>query len=169
MMINFKVFTTGGSIDKFYSTQTSEFEIGDPQIHAILDQANVAVDYEIEPLIKKDSLQLTDRDRDEIHDMVKSDPHRRILITHGTDTMIDTALALLDIPGKVIVITGAMQPAAFRETDAHFNIGSAVIALQTLPEGVYVVMNGRVLDPRLSKKNQQMDRFEELSGVVKHD
>ncbi len=160
--MNIKVFTTGGSIDKFYSTQTSEFEIGDPRIPEILDQANVADDYEIETLIKKDSLQLTDRDRDEIHDMVKSDPHRRILITHGTDTMIDTALALLDIPGKVIVITGAMQPAAFRETDAHFNIGSAVIALQTLPEGVYVVMNGRVFDPRLSKKNQQMNRFEEL-------
>ena len=162
MTMNIKVFTTGGSIDKFYSTQTSEFEIGDPRIPEILDQANVAVDYEIETLIKKDSLQLTDRDRDEIHDMVKSDPHRRILITHGTDTMIDTALALLDIPGKVIVITGAMQQAAFRETDAHFNIGSAVIALQTLPEGVYVVMNGRVFDPRLSKKNQPMNRFEEL-------
>lgn len=162
MTMNFKVFTTGGSIDKFYSTQTSEFEIGDPRIPEILDQANVAVDYEIETLIKKDSLQLTDHDRDEIHDIVKSDPHRRILITHGTDTMIDTALALLDIPGKVIVFTGAMQPAAFRETDAHFNIGCAVIAMQTLPEGVYVVMNGRVFDPRHSEKNQQMDRFEEL-------
>lgn len=160
--MNIKIYTTGGSIDKYYSTLTSDFEVGDPQIRAILDQANVDVDFEIESLLKKDSLQLTDRDRVDIHDKLISDPHHHILITHGTDTMIDTALSLLDIAGKVIVITGAMQPAAFRETDAHFNIGSAVIALQTLTEGVYIVMNGRVFDPRSSKKNLQTDRFEEL-------
>lgn len=160
--MNIKIYTTGGSIDKYYSTLTSDFEVGDPQIRAILDQANVDVDFEIESLLKKDSLQLTDRDRVDIHDKLISDPHHHILITHGTDTMIDTALSLLDIAGKVIVITGAMQPAAFHETDAHFNIGSAVIALQTLTEGVYIVMNGRVFDPRSSKKNLQTDRFEEL-------
>ncbi len=162
MTINIKIYTTGGSIDKNYSTQTSDFDVGDPQIRSILDQASVAVDYEVESLMMKDSLQLTDRDRVVIHDKIKHDPHHRILITHGTDTMITTGLSLLDIPGKVIVITGAMQPAVFRETDAHFNIGCAIIALQTLPEGVYIVMNGRVYDPRHSKKNLQMDRFEEL-------
>jgi L-asparaginase len=162
MTVNIKIITTGGSIDKYYSTQTSDFEVGDPQIRAILDQANVAVDYEVESLIKKDSLQLTDCDRVVIHDKVKNDPHHRILITHGTDTMVDTALSLLDIPGKVIVITGAMHPAAFRDTDAHFNVGCAIIALQTLTEGIYIVMNGRVYDPRHSKKNLQRDRFEEL-------
>ena len=162
MTINIKIYTTGGSIDKYYSTQTSDFDVGDPQIRAILDQANVAVDYEVESLMKKDSLQLTDRDRVVIHDKVKNDPHHCILITHGTDTMIETGLSLLDIPGKVIVITGAMQPAVFRETDAHFNIGCAIIALQTLTEGIYIVMNGRVYDPRHNKKNLQMNRFEEL-------
>ncbi len=162
MTTNIKIYTTGGSIDKYYSTLTSEFEVGDPQILPILDQANVDVEYEIESIFKKDSLQLTDRDRSIIHDKIQGDPHHRILITHGTDTMVDTALSLLDIPGKVIVITGAMQPATFRETDAQFNIGCAVIALQTLAEGVYIVMNGRVFDPRFSKKNLHMDRFEEL-------
>jgi len=162
MTTNIKIYTTGGSIDKYYSTLTSEFEVGDPQIRAILDQANVDVDYEIDSLFKKDSLQLKDRDRALIHDKIQGDPHHRIIITHGTDTMVETALSLIDIPGKIIVITGAMQPAAFRETDAHFNIGCAVIALQTLTEGVYIVMNGRVFDPRFSKKNQQKDRFEEL-------
>ena len=161
MTVNIKIITTGGSIDKYYSTQTSDFEVGDPQIRAILDQANVAVDYEVESLIKKDSLQLTDRDRVVIHDKVKNDPHHRILITHGTDTMIETGLSLLDIPGKVIVITGAMQPAVFRETDAHFNIGCAFIALQTLSEGVYIVMNGRLFDPFKTRKSVEMDRFEE--------
>jgi len=162
MTTNIKIYTTGGSIDKYYSTLTSEFVVGAPQIRAILDQSNVDVGYDIDSLFKKDSLKLTDRDRIVIHDKIQGDPHNRIIITHGTDTMIDTALSLLDIPGKVIVITGAMQPAAFRETDAHFNIGCAVIALQTLTEGVYIVMNGRVLDPRFSKKNLQKDRFEEL-------
>ena len=162
MTTNIKIYTTGGSIDKYYSSITSEFEVGDPQIRAILDQANVDVDYEIDSLFKKDSLQLTDRDRALIHDKIQGDPHNRIIITHGTDTMVETALSLIDIPGKIIIITGAMQPAAFRETDAHFNIGCAVIALQTLTEGVYIVMNGRVLDPRFSKKNLQKDRFEEL-------
>jgi L-asparaginase len=75
--------------------------------------------------------------------------------------MVQTARLLGRVPGKVIVLTGAMQPAAFKRTDAAFNVGCAVIAVQTLPEGVYVVMNGRVLDPRTTEKNCALDRFEE--------
>ena len=157
-----KIFTTGGSIDKFYSTQESTFAVGEPQAKSIMQEANVHLDYEIESLLKKDSLEITAEDRRMIFERVQSDPHRHVVITHGTDTMIQTAQRLRAIPGKVIVLTGAMQPAAFKKTDAAFNVGCAVIAAQTLPEGVYVVMNGRVFDPDQACKNLALDRFEEV-------
>ncbi|MEW5872546.1 MAG: asparaginase domain-containing protein [Chloroflexota bacterium] len=158
-----KVFTTGGSIDKAYSTQSSSFEVGEPQVASILCDANAAFEYEIEPLLRKDSLEITPAERAALVDRVRSDPHHYILITHGTDSMIATGLALADIPGKVIVLTGAMQPAEFRHTDAHFNLGGAITALQTLPEGVYIVMNGQVFDPQYAKKNLAQNRFETRS------
>ena len=157
-----KIFTTGGSIDKFYSTQESTFVVGEPQAERILQEANVHLDYEVESLLKKDSLEITAEDRRTIIERVRTDPHRHVVITHGTDTMIQTAQRLRAIPGKVIVLTGAMQPAAFRQTDAAFNVGCAVIAAQILPEGVYVVMNGRVFDPDKAYKNLALDRFEEV-------
>ena len=156
-----KIFTTGGSIDKYYSTQESSFIVGEPQIAHILEQANVNFDFEIEVLNRKDSLDITDQDRQHLFERVRSDPHPLILITHGTDSMLETARTLSEIPNKVIVLTGAMQPAAFKKTDAAFNVGCAILALQTLPEGVYVVMNGRVYDPKRARKNTAIDRFEE--------
>lgn len=164
-----KIFTAGGSIDKLYSTSASNFVVGEPQVEVILDEANASIQYEIESLVKKDSLDLREEDRQMIAEKVRSAPESHILITHGTDTMVATARALLDIPGKVIVLTGAMQPAAFKTSDAAFNIGCAVVALQTLPEGVYLVMNGLVFDPRRTRKNLDLDRFEvtgELPGVT---
>ena len=160
-----KIFTTGGSIDKFYSTQESTFVVGEPQIGNILQEANVTLDFEVESLLKKDSLDITDDDRRMIFEKVKSDPHRHIVITHGTDTMIVTARMLAQIPDKVIVLTGAMQPAAFKKTDAACNVGCAIIAAQTLPNGVYVVMNGRVFDPHKAVKNLEVGRFEETQGA----
>lgn len=156
-----KIFTTGGSIDKHYATQSSSFEVGEPQAAAILQAGNVTLEYEVEPLLRKDSLEITPADRQQILARVRAEASRHILITHGTDTMVETARLLQGLPGKVIVLTGAMQPAAFRQTDAHFNLGGAVIALQTLPEGVYIVMNGRVFDPLKTSKNVSQNRFEE--------
>ena len=157
-----KIFTTGGSIDKGYSTVESDFVVAEPQIASILQEANVALEYEVEPLLRKDSLEITDHDRQLIAARVAADPGRRIIITHGTDTIVETALWLVAIRGKVIVLTGAMQPAAFRRTDAAFNVGCAILAVQTLPDGVYVVMNGRVFDPRRARKNLELDRFEKV-------
>ena len=156
-----KIFTTGGSIDKVYSTQESSFVVGEPQVEHVLSAANLVVDFEIEPLFRKDSLEITDQDRQVIYQKVKDDPHHRILITHGTDTMALTAMQLAKIPGKVIVLTGAMQPAAFKYSDAAFNLGCAFLAVQILNEGVYLVMNGRVFDPQETEKNLTLDRFEE--------
>ena len=155
-----KIFTTGGSIDKLYSTRTSNFMVGDPQIGSVLQESRVSVAFEIEPLFQKDSLEITEADRLTIFLKVQADPHRHIIITHGTDTMILTGKMLCEIPGKVIVLTGAMQPAAFKVTDAAFNIGGAIIAAQTLSEGVYIVMNGQVFDPFHVRKNLEHNQFE---------
>ncbi|MDZ7392619.1 MAG: asparaginase domain-containing protein [candidate division KSB1 bacterium] len=163
-MARIKILTTGGTIDKIYFDRKSEFQVGDPQIAEVLSEANVVVDYEIQQLMRKDSLDMTDEDRRLIRQAVESDTaHRHFLITHGTDTMIDTARTLQGIPGKVIVLTGAMQPARFRLTDAVFNIGCAFMAVQTLPPGVYIVMNGRVFYPDNTVKNVPLNRFEEVT------
>ena len=155
-----KIFTTGGSLDKGYSTRESAFRVMDPQVGQILQEANVGVDYEIEPLLRKDSLEITEEDRKLIVERVRADPSRHILITHGTDTMALTGQRLSGIPGKTIVLTGAMQPAAFMVSDAVFNIGFALAALQTLPPGVYLAMNGRIFDSHDVRKNAELDRFE---------
>ena len=157
-----KIITTGGTIDKIYFDQKSEFQIGDPQIAEVLKGANVTLDYEICSLLRKDSLDLTDEDRKLIHDTVRDDGSRLFVITHGTDTMIRTARALQDIPGKVMVLTGAMQPARFRMTDAVFNIACAVTAVQLLSDGVYIAMNGKIFQPEKARKNVEMNRFEDL-------
>ena len=156
-----KIFTTGGSLDKGYSTKESAFVVQEPRIEEILAEANVTFEYEIESLFRKDSLEIAKSDRERIVEAVKDEPCERILITHGTDTMVETGQRLSSIQGKTIVITGAMQPASFKRTDAHFNIGFALAVLQTLPDGVYIAMNGSVFDPHDVGKNMELDRFED--------
>lgn len=157
-----KIFTTGGSIDKYYSTKESDFIVGDSTIEKILSESNVTIDYEVESLIKKDSLDLDDGDRRLIFEKVNAEPNRHIVITHGTDTIIQTAQVLTQITEKVIVLTGAMQPSAFKVSDAPFNIGGAILLVQLLPPGVYITMNGRIFNPQEAVKNLEMDRFEEI-------
>ena len=159
-----KIITTGGSIDKHYSLHSSQFEVGPPQVEAILREANITFEYEIEQILAKDSLEIEEDERRRIVERVRNDPHPRILITHGTDTMVLTGQALAGIPDKVIVLTGSMQPAAFKQSDAAFNIGFAVAALQTLPVGVHIAMNGRIFDPQRARKNLELERFESLDG-----
>ncbi len=156
-----KIFATGGSIDKKYSTKASDFVVGEPVIEAVLQEVNATLDYEMESLLRKDSLEITEADRYMLLGKVQATSQQHIIITHGTDTIIQTAKTLNVVPDKVIVLTGAMQPAAFKQTDAIFNIGCAIIAVQTLSPGVYVVMNGRIFNPQQSHKNLEADRFEE--------
>ncbi len=157
-----EIFTTGGTIDKVYFDAKSSFEVGEPQIESVLHEANLVIDYKVTSLLRKDSLELTDEDRALIRMAVLDSPADRIVITHGTDTMINTALALEAIPGKTIVLTGAMQPARFRLTDAVFNIASAMMAAQTLSEGVYIAMNGRIFNPHWTRKNVELNQFEDI-------
>ncbi len=156
-----KFLTTGGTIDKVYFDAKSEFQVGPPQVLEVIKEANVTFEFEIESILQKDSLDMTEADRQLVRRRVEADSCDRIVVTHGTDTMVETARALAGIPGKTIVLTGSMQPARFRSTDAVFNIGTAIGAVQSLPHGVYIAMNGRLFDPRRTRKNREKNCFEE--------
>ena len=156
-----KILTTGGTIDKIYFDANSEFQVGDSPLRECLVEANVTFEYSIESLLKKDSLEMTDEDRRYIRCAVEEAAQDKILLTHGTDTMAATAGALAGIPGKTIVLTGAMQPARLRFTDAIFNIGYAIAAVQLLGEGVYIAMNGQVFAATNVRKNLAAQRFEQ--------
>lgn len=162
-----QIFSTGGTIDKIYFDANSEFEVGEPQIEAVFREARVTFEFGVESLMRKDSLEITDTDRAAIRSAVESCPHRFILITHGTDTMTDTAAVLEDIAArdeKVVVLTGAMAPVRFRHSDAEFNIGCAVGALSSRPPGVYIAMSGHVFESGKVCKNREAGRFERIEG-----
>jgi len=156
-----RIFTTGGTIDKVYFDAKSEFEIGEPLIGAILSEAQVEFNFEVVSLMRKDSLELTDDDRRQIRDAVEGAEESRVVITHGTDTMSVTAEALMGVKEKTIVLVGALNPARFRSSDAIFNIGLAMGAVQAMPAGVYIAMNGRIFSGGQVKKNRAANRFEE--------
>jgi len=156
------IFTTGGTIDKIYFDMKSEFQVGEPQIEELLHEANISFDYEISSILRKDSLELTEEDRRLIVEKILSYPNQRILVIHGTDTMVETAKRLESLSGKTIVLTGSMQPARFRGSDAVFNIGYAIAAVQLLSPGVYIAMNGQIFYPYKSRKNVELNKFESI-------
>ena len=157
-----RIFTTGGTIDKVYFDANNVYEVGDPQIAEVLARSDVTFEFTIDKLCQKDSLELTEADLTKIHAAVVAAKERRILVTHGTDTMSRTADRLRDIQDKVIVLTGASEPARFHNSNAIFNIGCATAAVQILPDGAYIVMNGRVFDAGRVRKNPETRKFEKL-------
>ena len=160
MFIRF--ITTGGTIDKIYFDALSQFEVGDSVVKHILTDGLVECEYDVTPLLQKDSLEMTDEDREKLHELIAGDDSTRFVITHGTDTMPQTADALADLSGKTIVLTGALTPARFRTTDAVFNVGMAVAAAQVCEPGVYIAMNGQVFPAGGVCKNREENRFEKL-------
>lgn len=158
MFIRF--ITTGGTIDKIYFDDLSQFEVGDSQIKHILTEGLVQFDYDVVSLFQKDSLDMTDDDRQVLRDYIANDDGSRYVVTHGTDTMPQTAEALLGLDTKTIVLTGALTPARFRTTDAVFNVGMAVAAVQTSAPGVYIAMSGQVFTAGKVRKNRAANRFE---------
>ncbi|MBF0199797.1 MAG: asparaginase [Desulfamplus sp.] len=160
-----KFFAVGGTIDKVYFDALSTYQVGPPGIESIIRDARVNFDYEVVSLVKKDSLDMTPQDRELILDAVQKEESRHIVITHGTDTMVETAMVLKRIKGKVIVLTGAMEPACFKSSDAAFNLGSAVASVQTLPNGVYLAISGRVFDPAGVKKDRNRKQFVDVSST----
>ncbi|MCD9005549.1 asparaginase domain-containing protein [Luteimonas sp. XNQY3] len=157
------IVTTGGTIDKIYFDDKSDFQVGDPQIGRMLEELGVAFRFRVIPIIRKDSLHITDEDRELVRATIAAQPARHVLLTHGTDSMVETAKVLSSIADKTIVLTGALSPARFRGSDAEFNIGTAVGAVQSKPPGVYVAMNGRIWDPLKVRKNVDANRFEPLA------
>jgi L-asparaginase len=156
-----KIFSVGGTIDKVYFDKLSEYQVGFPNVRDILGGLPIAFEYEIESLLRKDSLDMDDADRQLVRARVAAENCPKIILTHGTDTMIETAKRLSDIHGKCIVLTGAMEPAQFKSSDAVFNVGVAVGAVSALNAGVYLAMNGRIFDPFKCRKNRARGIFED--------
>ncbi len=154
---------TGGTIDKDYPRPTKgyAFEIGDAALVRILEKANPQFEFEVLPLLKKDSLDMADKDRERIYEACMKADSDRIIITHGTDTIIETAEKLSRIENKVIVLTGATRPERFSDSDAAFNVGTAVGAVNVLEPGVYIAMNGRIYAWDCVKRDPRTGRFAE--------
>lgn len=153
------IVTTGGTIDKAYFDALSAYHVGDSQVAKLLDIAQVTQPYRIVELLRKDSLELTDEDRATLRETIAALDTTRVVVTHGTDTMAQSAKALGSVTGKTIVLTGALAPARFAESDAPFNLGMAFAAAQSLPPGVYITMNGRVIRGDKARKDRAQARF----------
>ena len=164
MFIRF--ITTGGTIDKIYFDAMSQFEVGESPISNILTEGLVSFDYDVVSMFQKDSLEITDDDRQDLKDFIEQDDAGNYVITHGTDTMADTATMLSSIPGKTMVLTGSLSPARFKTTDAVFNIGMAVAAVQSVQSGVYIAMNGQVFAAGEAVKNRSENRFEKVDSTT---
>jgi L-asparaginase len=160
MFIRF--LTTGGTIDKIYFDALGEYEVGESLVQHILGEGLAQFDFDVVSLFRKDSLEITADDRQKIRTAIEDDSNSLFVVTHGTDTMVETAEALVGIAGKTIVLTGALSPARFRSTDAVFNIGLAVGAVQSLAPGVYIAMSGRVFQAGKVRKNRSRNRFEPI-------
>lgn len=156
------VVTTGGTIDKLYFDSLSEYQVGESVVRKLLAIANVKFPFDVVEALRKDSLELTDEDRDELFRCVAGLKSSRVVITHGTDTMTKTAARLGSIKAKTIVLTGALTPARFTESDAPFNLGMAFAVAQTAPEGVFIVMNGEVFPADAVRKDREAGRFVRL-------
>jgi len=159
-----KIYAVGGTIDKVYFDGKGQYQIGDPEIGKILEEGLVNIPYSITSICQKDSLDMTEEDREEIYKAIEQDDYRLFVLTHGTDTMVDTAKKLQTIKGKTIVLTGSMKPAKFKTSDATFNVGFALAAVQSLPEGVYIGMGGQIFHPDNTRKNREKSRFETLTS-----
>ncbi|MEO1653959.1 MAG: asparaginase domain-containing protein, partial [Bacteroidota bacterium] len=152
---------TGGTIDKDYprSSKGWAFEIGEAASLRILKKLNPSFDYELVSLLKKDSLEISEADRKMLLEYCQKSPYQYIVITHGTDTLIETALFLKNISEKTVVLTGAMRPEQFSNSDAPIQLGIAIGGVQSLPPGVYVAMHGRIASPQQMQRDVQSGKF----------
>jgi L-asparaginase len=158
-MLKIKIFSVGGTIDKIYFDAKSSYEVGPPNISRLLSELCLNIDYSVTSLFQKDSLDMDDADRKIIFDKVRDADEEKIIITHGTDTMVNTAKFLSKIRNKTVVLTGALQPALFKNSDAVFNIGCAIAAVQTAPTNVYIAMNGQIFTYDNVIKDSVNNRF----------
>ncbi len=154
---------TGGTIDKDYpkARKGYAFEIGEAAVKRILQRVNPNFDFEIICLLRKDSLDITEEDRIKIYETCRKADSDKIVVTHGTDTIIATARKLAKIKNKAIVLTGAVRPEKFLDSDAPFNVGTAIGAINFLRDGVYIAMNGRVYPWNKVRRDTETGQFAE--------
>jgi len=159
-----RILITGGTFDKAYNELTGKLYFQDSHLPEMLKLGRCNLELEVRTLMMIDSLDMTDDDRRIILEHCRNSEERRIVITHGTDTMVTTAKMLAGhVPGKTIVLTGAMVPYKFGSSDGLFNLGSALAFAQTLSAGVYVAMNGRCYEWNRVRKNRETGTFEETA------
>lgn len=158
-----RIFITGGTFDKEYNELTGELYFKDTHMADLLEMGRNKIQTEIRTLMMVDSQQMTDEDRDLIAYQCNQCDENKIVITHGTDTMSDTAKVLAQkVMNKTVILTGAMIPIKFGSSDGLFNLGGALAFAQTLPSGVYIAMNGRYFNWDNVRKNKQTGMFEEI-------
>jgi L-asparaginase len=161
--MSIRIFITGGTFDKEYNELTGKLYFNDTHMSDLLEMGRCHVPVQVRTLMMVDSLEMTDEDRQVIVHNCQQCEEEAIVITHGTDTMSDTAeLLAKHISDKTIILTGAMIPITFGSSDGLFNLGGAIAFAQSLPKGVYVAMNGRCFKAGSVRKNKQTGRFEEI-------
>jgi L-asparaginase len=161
--MNIKIFVTGGTFDKEYNELNGTLFFKETHLPEMLKLGRSKVQIDIQTLMMIDSLEMTNANREQIVDQCKQIGEEKIIITHGTDTMTETAALLANrISNKTIVLTGAMVPYKFGSSDGLFNLGSAIAFVQTLPHGVYVAMNGQYFKAGSVRKNKQTGSFESI-------
>ncbi|MEY2511604.1 MAG: L-asparaginase [Verrucomicrobiota bacterium] len=164
--MSIRILVTGGTFDKEYNEHTGRLFFKDTHIAEMLRLGRSRVEVTIRTVMMIDSLEMTDADRALIVQNCLQSEDDRIVITHGTDTMTETAAAVaLGVSGKTVVLTGAMIPYAFGSSDGLFNLGSALSFVQVLPPGVYIAMNGKCFPWDRVRKNRERGEFEEISGL----
>lgn len=164
-MIAIRFLCTGGTIDKVYFDANSKYEVGSPAVKWVLAELQTNIQVGVTSVMAKDSLEMTDQDRAVLVDAAQQCEESLIVVTHGTDTMADTARYLANaktLKAKTIVLTGALAPAIFKRSDAEFNLGTAIAAVQCCSPGVYIAMNGQIFEAGSVRKNLERNRFEAL-------
>ena len=156
------VITTGGTIDKIYFDRPSQYQVGDPAVHELLNEAHINLDCTFIEICRKDSLEITNDDRKQIAQAIQKHKIKRVLITHGTDTLVETACYLAPLIDShcTVVMTGAFQPAIFRNSDAPMNIGTALGGLSTSQSGIFIAMSGQIFSADKVAKNYEKGYFE---------
>jgi L-asparaginase len=158
-----RILVTGGTFDKEYNEMTGALFFKETHLPQILAQGRCRLEVRIETVMMMDSLEMTDQDRQRILEACRQAPENQMVITHGTDTMVETAQALAaGLRGKTVVLTGAMVPYAFGSSDGLFNLGSALSFAQSLPEGIYIAMNGTYFPWDNVQKNRELGVFEKI-------
>ncbi len=158
-----KIFSTGGTFDKEFNELNGELYFKKTQLHELLELGRSQLNVKVETLMMIDSLNMTDDERQYIIKKCQKEASQRIIITHGTDTMVDTAKILAEhIQDKTIILTGAMIPIKFGSSDGLFNLGSALSFVQILEPGIYITMNGRYFNWDNVRKNKNLGIFERI-------